>query len=91
MLKNSFDSKIMLNGIKQLSVVGKDGRIELTASELPEGTPIEVIILVEPSETDETDYLLSTPANRQQLLSAIEGVEERRNLVVFTPEEWHEK
>ena len=58
----------MLNGIKQRGVVSKDGKIEIQIPELPEGTIVEVIVLVEKetieSETpsqipqDTTEYLL---------------------------------
>jgi antitoxin YefM len=45
----------MLSGIKQKAIVGKNGKIELSATELPEGTVVEVIVLVEtPTEEDET-------------------------------------
>jgi antitoxin YefM len=43
----------MLSGIKQKTIVGKDGKIELPATELLEGTLlVEVIVLVE-SQTEE--------------------------------------
>jgi antitoxin YefM len=84
----------MINGIKQHGVVGKNGRIEIE-SELPEGTAVEIIVLVESatasSASNETDYLLSTAANRQQLLEAIESANASENLVVISPEEWNEK
>jgi antitoxin YefM len=86
----------MINGIKQHGVVGKNGRIEIE-SELPEGTAVEIIVLVEsaasavPDMSDETHYLLSTEANRQQLLEAIESANAPENLVVILPEEWNEK
>jgi antitoxin YefM len=38
---------MMLNGIKQQVVVGKDGKIEIQTSELIEGTVVDVIVLVE--------------------------------------------
>jgi antitoxin YefM len=79
----------MINGIKQHGVVGKNGKIEIE-SELPEGTAVEIIVLVESAASamsDETDYLLSTEANRQQLLEAIESANAPENLVVITPEE----
>lgn len=48
----------MLTGIKQKSTVGKNGKIELPTTELPEGTVVEVIVLVEQGiEEDETTYL----------------------------------
>jgi antitoxin YefM len=81
----------MINGIKQRSVVGKGGKIEIPSSELPEGTIVEIIVLVEPSAPDETDYLLSDPANRQQLLQAIESAKNPDNLVMISAEDWHEK
>jgi antitoxin YefM len=81
----------MINGIKQRSIVGKDGRIEIASSELPEGTTVEIIVLVEPPEPDETEYLLADPLNRQRLLEAIESAKNPENLVVISAEEWHEK
>lgn len=46
---------------------------------------------IEISSQDTTEYLLSTEANRKHLTQAIENVEKRENLIVFTPEEWNEK
>jgi len=43
------------------------------------------------AEQDTTEYLLSTEANRKHLTEAIEYVEKRENLIVFTPEEWNER
>ena len=43
------------------------------------------IAVSEPAEMDETDYLLSTPANRERLLKAIGDVESGRNIV--TPDQ----
>jgi antitoxin YefM len=72
----------MLNGIKQKAIVGKDGRVELPTTELQEGTIVEVIILVEQAKSvkqivseDATTYLLSSEANKNRLLNAIENVE----------------
>ena len=91
----------MLSGIKQQVVVGKDGKIEIQTSELAEGIVVEVIILVKqdvfnthtnPSiQQDETEYLLSTQANRNHLMADIQNIETKTNLVSFTPEEWNEK
>jgi antitoxin YefM len=87
----------MLSGIKQQAVVGKGGKIEIQTSELTEGTVVEVIVLVEQDATetdasqstlqDETEYLLSTEANRHRLMTAIQNVETKNNLISFTPEE----
>ena len=81
----------MLTGIKQHGIVGKDGKIEIQTSDIPEGTAVEIIVLIEQGEQDTTDYLLSTEANRHQLLEAIDRAENPDNLVVIAPEEWHEK
>ncbi|MCC5599407.1 hypothetical protein [Nostoc favosum] len=91
----------MLSGIKQQVVVGKDGKIEIQKSDLAEGTVVEVIVLVEQDvvetnanqsiQQDVTEYLLSTEANRYHLMTAIQNIETKTNLVSFTPEEWNEE
>jgi antitoxin YefM len=81
----------MINGIKQRSIVGKDGKIEILSSELPEGATVEIIVLMDSSAPDETDYLLSDPGNRRHLLQAIESAQNPENLVVISAEDWHEK
>jgi antitoxin YefM len=42
----------------------------------------------EPSEYDETEYLLSAPANREHLLNAMKRVEQQENLVVVDGEQF---
>ena len=37
----------MINSVKQKAIVGKNGKIELSETELKEGTVVEVIVLVE--------------------------------------------
>lgn len=81
----------MISGIKQQSTVGKNGKIEISSTDLPEGTVVEVIVLVESQAIDETDYLLSTPANQSHLIQALERVKDSDNLIVITPNEWNEK
>jgi antitoxin YefM len=81
----------MIDAIKHQSIVGKGGRIEIASSQLPEGTRVEVIVLVESAEQDETDYLLSSTANRTQLLRAIDQANDPANRVVISSKEWHEK
>jgi antitoxin YefM len=81
----------MISGIKQQSIVGKNGKIEIPSIDLPEGTIVEVIILVESPTIDETDYLLSTPANKDHLLQSLESIKNSNNLIVITPNEWNEK
>ena len=91
----------MFSGIKQQVVVGKGGKIEIQTSELVEGSVVEVIVLIEhdvaetnasPSiQQDETEYLLSTKVNRRHLMTAIQNIETKTNLVSFTPEKWNEE
>ncbi|AUT04063.1 hypothetical protein CLI64_28835 [Nostoc sp. CENA543] len=78
----------MLSGIKQKAIVGKDGKIELSTTELPEGTIVEVIVLVEqPTEEDETTYLLKSEANKKHLFKALENVE-KGNLIYVDLDEY---
>jgi antitoxin YefM len=72
----------MISGIKQQSTVGKNGKIEISLTELLEGTLVEVIVLGEPPTVDETDYLLSTLANKEHLLHSLENINNSENLVV---------
>ncbi|BAT55141.1 hypothetical protein NOS3756_41200 [Nostoc sp. NIES-3756] len=82
----------MLNGIKQKAIVGKDGKIELSATEIPEGTVVEVIVLVDSSiqEEDETAYLLKSEANKKRLLESVENVE-KGNLIYVDLDEYEKK
>jgi antitoxin YefM len=95
------EDSIMLSGIKQQVVVGKDGKIEIQTSELAEGMVVEVIILVKqdifetntkPSiQQDETEYLLSTQANPYHRMTAIQNIETKTKLASFTLKEWNEE
>jgi hypothetical protein len=72
----------MVSAIKQYGIVGKEGKVEVSAN-LPEGTKVEIIILVEAivEPKDETEYLLSTTTNRQYLLEALSEIENHQNYV----------
>ena len=50
----------MITGIRQKVIVGEGGKVEILSPELPRGTLVDVIILVETVEQDTTEYLLST-------------------------------
>lgn len=80
-----------MKAVKQKGIVDKEGKIEVKSPELHEGTEVEIIILIPSLETDTTEYILSTEANRRELLSAIERVEKQENIVSISSEEWHEK
>jgi antitoxin YefM len=82
----------MLNGIKQKGIVNKEGKVELFVPELPEGTIVEVILLVEPTidiEEDEAAYLLKSEANKKRLLQGIENVK-KGNLIYVDLDEYEQ-
>lgn len=45
---------------------------------------IEIVV----SERDETAYLLRSPANREQLLRAVSDIEENRNIIIPSQEQF---
>ena len=62
------------------------GRIQFESKELIEGSEVELHIrpAVDPDEIDTTEYLLSTKANRENLLEGIKDVREHpENLIGF--------
>jgi antitoxin YefM len=73
----------MTTTLKQFATVGENGKLDLIAN-LPEGTKVEIIILVQ--EQDETEYLLSTAANRQHLIEAIKEANDRVNYIYIDPQ-----
>lgn len=75
----------MIAGIRQKTIVGEGGRIEVLSPELPSGTLVEVIILVEPFERDTTEYLLSTEANRDRLLQALRDLQDPSRYIHVNP------
>jgi antitoxin YefM len=65
----------------------KDGQLDLPPLNLPEGTVVEAILLIKESiDTDETEYLLSTEANRQHLQEAIELLKNPDNYIYIDPD-----
>jgi antitoxin YefM len=64
----------MITAIREHTVV-RNGIIQIPETDLPDGTEVEVIVLVG-EDTDATDYLLSTDANREQLERAIEDAKD---------------
>lgn len=65
----------MINSIRQTTIVGEGGRVEIRSAELKPGSTVDVIVLVEP-EQDTTEYMLSTEANRQHLLQAMKEADD---------------
>jgi antitoxin YefM len=75
----------MIVGVRQKVVVGQDGKIELSSPALPQGALVDVIVLLEPEEQDETEYLLSTDANRCHLLQALRELDDSSNYIYIDP------
>lgn len=75
----------MITEIKERTTVRPGGRIEILSSEFDEGTEVEVIVRSnsDMSEMDETEYLLSTEANREHLLRVIKDAEEHPDRKVY--------
>ncbi|CAC5343650.1 conserved hypothetical protein [Planktothrix rubescens CCAP 1459/22] len=75
-----------MNTLKYKTTI-KNGKLDLPSLDLPsldlpEGTVVEAILLIGKStETDETDYLLSTEANRHHLKEAVESLKHPENYI----------
>ena len=70
----------MITAIKERVRVKENGTVEISAPDLPVGTAVEVIVLVE-EEMDTTEYLLSTEANREYLMDALEQANHPENFI----------
>lgn len=75
----------MITGIREKTVVKEGGKIEISSPDLPIGMTVEVIVLVE-EEQDETEYLLSTEANRHHLEQSMRDAENPEKLVYIDVE-----
>jgi antitoxin YefM len=73
-----------MNAIKYRTTV-KNGKLDLPLLDLPEGTVVEAILLVDQSELDETSYLLSSDANRRNLTAGLEELQKPRNYIYVDP------
>ena len=74
-----------MNAIKYKAII-KNGRLDMPIIDLPEGTIVEAILLVEQKiesslEIDETSYLLSTEANRHNLLEGLKELKQPQNYI----------
>jgi antitoxin YefM len=70
----------MITAIREKVVVKEGGKIEILSPEFEIGKEFDVIILAE-NEADTTEYLLSTKANREHLLNALEVARNHENLI----------
>lgn len=73
-----------MNAIKYSTTV-KNGKLDLPFLDLPEGTVVEAILLVDQSELDETSYLLSSDANRRNLIAGLEELQKPQNYIYVDP------
>ncbi len=73
-----------MNAIKYSTTV-KNGKLDLPFLDLPEGTVVEAILLVDQSELDETAYLLSSDANRRNLIAGLEELQKPQNYIYVDP------
>jgi len=78
---------MMMNAVRQRTVVGDGGKIEIVSPDLQPGDVVDVIVVVEPAEQDTTEYLLSTEANRQHLLKALKDLDDRQRYVYVRPDD----
>ncbi len=70
----------MLTGIREKTIVKENGTVEISAPDLPVGTEVEVIVLVE-EEIDTTEYLLSSEANREHLFESMRDAKNPEKLI----------
>lgn len=74
-----------MNTLKYKTTI-KNGQLNLPPLNLPEGTIVEAILLIDQSDnTDETEYLLSTEANREHLTEALELLKNPENYIYVDP------
>lgn len=76
----------MLTGIRERTVVQKNGKIEISVPDVLEGTEVEVTVLLE--EQDATEYLLSTEANREHMEHALEELKHPENFIYINIEDY---
>jgi antitoxin YefM len=79
-----------MNAFKYKATV-KNGQLVLPVLDLPEGTIVEAILLVndkaESKEiTDETEYLLSTETNRRYLMEGLAEIKQPQNYIYIDPD-----
>jgi antitoxin YefM len=70
----------MITGIREKTFVKEGGKIEISSSDLPIGTQVEVIVFFG-EERDSTEYLLSTEANRRHLKEAMQDAQNPEKLI----------
>ena len=79
-----------MNAFKYKATV-KNGQLVLPVLDLPEGTIVEAILLVDDKAEskeipDETEYLLSTETNRRYLMEALAALKQPQNYIYIDPD-----
>lgn len=77
----------MITSIRERTTVKNGGRVEVYASGLDDGTEVEVLIFLA-GEMDETEYLLSTEANRERLLKAARNLDDKERRISIDLDEY---
>ncbi len=75
----------MIHGLRKKMVINEEGRVEINSPDLHRGDTVEIIVLVNP-EQDETEYLLSTEANRAHLRESVRQIEIRGEYKYVDPD-----
>ena len=83
----------MQNLIREFLTVETTGSVTVTSPELTEGSKVQVLIVFENGweEMDETDYLLSTEANKERMDEAVEELKHPDNFVPIDMEEYEKR
>lgn len=75
----------MIHGLRKKLVINEEGRVEINSPDLHRGDTVEIIVLVNP-EQDETEYLLSTEANKAHLRESMQQIEMRDGYKYVDPD-----
>ena len=83
----------MIGTIRERTVVKNGGRIEISSSELIDGSEVEVWVLLTDGEEemDATAYLLSTEANRKRMEEALEELKQPENFIPLDMAEYEKR
>lgn len=83
----------MITEIKERIIVMPGGRIEIPSSPFGEGVEVDVVVRRnEPvAEMDETDFLLSTEANRARMYRMLEELKHPENFIALDLDEYAER
>lgn len=83
----------MITEIRERIVVMPGGRIEIPASPFDEGVEVDVVVRRKDAveEMDETDYLLSTEANRKRMEDGLEELKHPESFIPLNMDEYERR